>query len=234
MASKGWRLSFSVMVMVVLLVLAIRWFGAPAPQGQMGDDGLQSAFDPMLTDVRPYFPAFEGMTYHFFGEGMEYATFTRQITFTAPGFLQVEDLSGTNLAQVMEYGEDEIKIVWSEEEFHANESLLEAELRKDRAAGGIKNLILLQGPLVKGHTWSDEGFRREIMAIDEAVTVPLGTFYDVVTVKSQSSTAADFVIYEYYAKNIGLIKRVSLHSQDEATYAVVSNLNSLACPPPYF
>lgn len=234
MLNKGWRLSFSVVMFVLLTALAIKWFGPPAPPEPTGEDGLQVVLDPAPTDVRSYFPALQDMSYHFSGEGMEYAAFTRQITFSAPGLLQIENLSGTNLVQVVEYSENELKVVWSEEEFYTAESLLDEALREDRATGRKRNLVLLQAPVVKGHTWSDEDFQREIIAIDETVIVPLGTFREVVMVKSQSVAADDFVIYEYYAKNIGLIKRVSLYTKGEATNAIISSLNSLNCPPPQF
>ena len=210
MNGKGWRLSFSVMVIILLT-------------------GVQN--EPVATDLRMYLPPLQGMAYYFSGEGMEYAAFTRQITFTSPVSLQMEDLSGTNLAQVVEYSPDELKIIWSEEEFYAQESLLDSASREGRERGSTRNLILLKTPVEKGNSWTDERFQREIVATNATVTLPLGTFYEVVVVKTKRADDDDFVTYEYYAKNIGLIKRESVYLLDGETYAVVSNLKGLASPP---
>jgi hypothetical protein len=51
-------------------------------------------------------------------------------------------------------------------------------------------------------------------------------------VKSRSAETDSFVTYEYYAKNIGLIKRVSISEAGDASIAIVSDLTSLAGPPP--
>ena len=237
MNTKGWRLSFSVMVILLMGALIMKWIGssgAPLTEVNGSLDVDPSLSGSAVTDVRVFFPPLQGMTYYFAGEGMEYASFTRQITFTTPDAVQVEDRSGTNLAQVVEYGPEGLRIIWSEEEFYSKESLLDDTMREGRSSGGPRDLLLLKAPVMKGNTWRDASFDREIIAADEIVTIPLGTFYEVVTVKSRSIEADDFVMYEYYAKNIGLIKRVSLYVQDEKTYAVVSNLQSLACPRPQF
>lgn len=231
MNGKGWRLSFSVMVIILLVALVMRWMGTPV---SVPTTETQGNDEFVATDLRVYFPPLQGMTYSFSGEGMEYASFTRQITFTSPDFLQMEDLSGTNLAQVVQYSPDEIKIIWSEEEFYAKESLLDSAYREGRGRGSARDLILLKAPVEKGNSWTDERFQREIVATNATITIPLGTFYEVVAVKSRRAEDDAFVTYEYYAKNIGLIKRESLYLLDGETYAVVSNLNRLACPPPQF
>lgn len=230
MNGKGWRLSFSVVVMILMIALAIKWMEPPVAT-PVEDEVIEVITVPETVmsepDLRMYFPPLKGMTYYYAGDGMEFASLSRRITFVTPGYLQVEDLSGTNLAQVVEYGATGLKVIWSEEEFYETKSLLEPSNLEERETGSSKNRILLQAPIVKGHTWNDEGFRREIVATDEVVTVPLGTFYEVVVVKSRSAGTDDFVQYEYYAKNVGLIKRESLYVQDGETVAVVSSLKSL-------
>ncbi|MGI6651654.1 MAG: hypothetical protein ACOX4Y_07895 [Limnochordia bacterium] len=229
MKAKGWRLTFSLIIVVLAAALVLRWMEPPEDGAEQGE-AVQAM--PASADLRAYFPSLPGMTYFFAGEGMEYAAFTRKVTFADSGFIQIEDLSGTNLAQVFECCRDEVRVIWSEEEFYESQSLLDAAYREERGSGTARNLIPLQAPLIPGHTWHDEGFRREILAVDETVTVPMGTFFEVVTVKSRSQAVEDFVTYEYYAKNIGLIKRVSLYVQDGETYAVASNLRSMAGPLP--
>ncbi|HBN96909.1 MAG TPA: hypothetical protein DDZ66_11455 [Firmicutes bacterium] len=228
MNGKGWRLSFSVMVIILLVALIMKWM---EPSVLIHTEGTGVQNEPVATDLRMYLPPLQGMAYYFSGEGMEYAAFTRQITFTSPVSLQMEDLSGTNLAQVVEYSPDELKIIWSEEEFYAQESLLDSASREGRERGSTRNLILLKTPVEKGNSWTDERFQREIVATNATVTLPLGTFYEVVVVKTKRADDDDFVTYEYYAKNIGLIKRESVYLLDGETYAVVSNLKGLASPP---
>jgi hypothetical protein len=222
MNGKQWQLAFLVVVIVLFLALVLNWFGP----------NEQSQENVTTTDVRAYLPPLQGITYFFVGEGMEYAAFSRRITHVAPGFIQLEDLSGTNLAQVLETSPQELRITWSEEEFYENDSLLDAPSRAGREGGRSTDLVLLKAPLTKGNTWSDERFSREIVSVDETVTVPLGVFYDVVVVKNKSATSNDFVQYEYYAKNIGLIKRESLFVQNGQTVAVVSSLKSITGPFP--
>lgn len=230
MKSKGWRLTFSLIVMFLVAALVIVWM---EPREELELEGANTVqLLPAAGDLRIYFPPLEGMTYYFAGEGMEYASFTRKITFADSGLLQIEDMSGTNLARVVECGPDEVRVIWAEEEFYEEQSLFDADYREQRDYGSARNLIWLQAPLVPGHAWSDEMYHREILATDEIVKVPLGTFFEVVTVKIRSIDADDFVTYEYYAKNIGLIKRVSLYVHDGETYAVSSSLRNMVGPRP--
>ena len=234
MNGKGWRLSFSVIVLILVVALAMKWLEPPVSTSKAENEADIPALATAASDLRVYLPPLHGMIYYFTGKGMEYAAFSRRITSAAPGFLQIEDTSGTNLAQVAEYNTDELKVIWSETEFYENRSLLDPSVREGRKGGEPTNLVFLKAPVIKGQKWNDASFQREIVSTDHVVTVPLGTFYEVVVVKSRSLQAEDFVQYEYYAKNMGLIKREALYVQDGETFAVVSSLNSLACPPPQF
>jgi hypothetical protein len=231
MEGKGWRLSFSVMVIILLVALIMSWM---EPSVEVLSDGTRTETEGSSTDLRVYLPPLQGMVYSFSGEGMEYASFTRQVTFSSPDALQMEDLSGTNLAQVVQYGRDELKVVWSEGEYYDKRSLLDAEYRQSRGRDHSRELVLLKAPVEKGHSWVDERYHREIVATDATVTLPLGTFYEVVVVRSQPTDDSGSYVYEYYAKNIGLIKREFLYLLDGETYAVVSYLNRLGCLPPQY
>ena len=175
MPSKGWRLSFPILVIVAVLLLVSRWFG-PSSDSLEDAKNPSEVLEPAASDVRVYFPALQDMTYYFSGQGMEYADFTRQVTHTAAHALQIEDRSGTNLAQVVELGPEELRIVWAEEEFYEEESLLDQAARQERGSGTARNLILLQAPVVQGHAWKDERFHREIIATDETLTLPMAPF----------------------------------------------------------
>jgi len=231
MQGRGWRLRFPIMVLFVVLVLAIRWFG-PASDIPDAED-VSEVTEPASKDVRIYLPPLTNLVYTYLGEGMEFASFTRTITYATTAALQMEDSSGTNLAQVVELSPEELRIIWAEEEFYEEASLLDEEIRQERSLGRKRDLVLLKAPVLQGQSWSDEAFHREIIATDETITVPLGTFYEVVAVKSRSVETESFVTYEYYAKNVGLIKRVSVSEEGEA-YAVVSSLSRLSSPPSLF
>lgn len=218
MDGKRWQWVFLLLVGVLIVAFGLNLL----------DKSASTEGECPYYDVRAYFPSLAGMTYYYVGEGMEYAHFSRRLTHVAPGAIQVEDLSGTNLVQVIETSPQELRSVWSEEEFLENRSLLEPQARSGRESGWNTELVLLQAPLEKGHTWSDERFQREIVATELTVRVPLGEFQDVVVVKNKSINNEGFVQYEYYAKNIGLIKREALFVENGDTYAVVSSLRSIA------
>ncbi len=222
MNNSQWR-TLLLLVLVILVGLAVVRL-LVVPEAERGAEA-PAALDSIEEVDRPqaYFPAFVGLTYHFAGEGMEFAAFSRRITFARAGLIQVEDLSGTNLARVYEVNESEVKVLWSQEEFYRRESLLD----QSPGPGRQENIILLQAPLKVGHSWEDGQFRREIISMDEIVTVPLGTFHAVLVVKS-TPLDSPCETYEYYAKNMGLIKRKSVFTADGEEYHVISKLQSIS------
>lgn len=219
MAKKNWQAGYLVLILLLFALLAMNWTW-PEEGGEESPD-----------DLRAYLPALVGMTYHYEGMGMEFASFTRRLTFAAQGLLQLEDLSGTNLAQVVERRQEEIKVIYAEKEFYEGESLLEEAVRRSRPLGRSVDLILLKAPPKVGTNWQDQQFQREITAVGEVVEVPLGVFYDVAVVKSRSRDGASGEIYEYYAKNVGLIKREFILESEGETFTVTSSLKALSFPP---
>lgn len=223
-------LKVSLLIIVLLLVLTlmvqkVSVFKEPTKARERTEN---TAISKGAEDVRHYFPAFQGAIYHFAGEGMEFASFARTISYVSQGLLQMEDASGTNLAQVVEHGPDKIRIFWTEAEFYEERSILEPEAR---GVGQNVDLLPLKAPLKPGATWHDERFRREILKVDQVVTVPAGTFAAVVVVKAKNHETEGFVQYEYYAKNVGLIKRESIFVDDGQTYEVVSALRRFVLNP---
>lgn len=203
----SWKYIIFAFVIVLTTVLVLFWAGPFSQQSR--------------EDVRAYFPAWAGSFYQYEGWGLEYAEFSRKITFVEDGFLQMEDLSGTNLAQVVEIKKERIRIIRRQEEFYEKKSLL-----KDKEP--TMNLVLLEAPLKKGATWEDDFFQREIVAVDEVVTVPLGTFHAVVVVKVVGEHSS---FYEYYAKNMGLIKRETIFTNETRQNPVVSSLKEVTIIP---
>lgn len=232
-----WKIAFFLILIMLVGLAAVRLLPLPRiERGLEAPAGGDSGEGDGLGGVGAYFPAFVGLKYHFAGEGMEFASFSRQITFAAGNLIQVEELNGTNLVRVIELAHGEIKEVWSQEEFYSGESLLDGALFDGAGAGRREQLILLQAPLQIGRSWEDARFRREIVGVDETVAVPLGTCHSVLVVKSiprgsaQSPDGAGIpqaATYEYYAQNLGLIRRESVFTADGETYSVVSQLQRI-------
>lgn len=236
MNNSRWRMSFAIILVILIGLGVVRMLAVPGVEQGEDAPAVESAEgEPVAAvtrDVQAYFPALVGLSYHFAGEGMEFSSFTRRITFASGGLIQVEDLSGTNLARVFESSDSELKVLWSQEEFYRQESILNNDLAEGAGTGRRENLILLQAPLIVGKSWEDERFRREIVGVDEVVTVPLGTFHAVIVVKSialagENGTDEQTTTYEYYAPNIGLIQRESIFVSNGETYAVISKLQRI-------
>lgn len=223
------RLSFLVVLFVLVVALGLKWL--ELPQQAAGPESLEPAPALAPVDIRAYLPPWLDASYEFSGEGIEYASFTRRITHTSPGFIQMEDASGTNLAQVVEINAEEAKIIWAEEEFYEKRNLLYPFSREARTGDQVRDVVLLKAPAAVGTVWSDERFQREIVSVDQVLTVPFGTFYDVLVVKSRSHANDSFVHYEYYAINVGLIKREALYMQDGEAFTVISELENLTITP---
>lgn len=232
MKGKRWRVGFFIVFLLLVATLVYQWMQPGAFEHENEQENEQEGFSAVVADLgeddlRAYFPNWAGTTYRFNGEGMEYSSFSRKTSFARDGLLQIEDKSGTNLVQVVECTSDEIRVIWVEEEFYDDVSILNQLSRADRESGRETNLVILKAPLKEGASWTDERFQREIRSVDQTMDTPFGTIYDIVVVRSKSIGAEDFVQYEYYAKNIGLIKQETLQVLNGETYGTVSTLNDL-------
>ncbi len=147
MNSNGrWKTPLLVLLIVLLALGAVRILTRSGPDRVREPVDVSGApeqqVEVMVKDVSSYFPAFLGLTYHYAGEGMEFAAFTRRITYASGGLLQVEDLSGTNLARVYEVSDSQLKVLWSREEFYSRDSLLDDFPQQEAGPGRLENLIL--------------------------------------------------------------------------------------------
>lgn len=163
------------------------------------------------TSVKAYFPLHTNMTYLFDGEGVAYPSFEREIMYVSDSFMQVLDIgTGTNIVYVFEVKEDEVVLLTEEAEFYEETNLIE-QVKENEAKD-----VLLKAPIKEGTTWETTERTREITAINKTITVPAGTFHDVLEVKIGSKNDdSDTVTYEYYAKNIGLIKQKTVDELGE-------------------
>ncbi len=152
--------------------------------------------------ILAYFPLHLGMEYQFAGEGNEYASFVRKIIHVEDNYLQLTDNNGgTIVTSIYELTETELKKIYSQGEFYSEENLIpEAKSSKDSAE------VIIRTPLTEGNNWDNNGEKREIVAVNQTLDLPAGTFYGVLQLKIHYKESGALA-YEYYAPNLGLIKR---------------------------
>ncbi len=181
-----------------IAILLILIFGLTACS-QVDNPGREE--NQKALNLKAYFPMHQGMEYSYAGEGNEFAPFTRRIMFTRYNYLQLtDDNGGTVVVKVYKYNDNEITEVFSEGEFYGNEDII-PDVRDNEE----KSEIILKAPLEVGNSWSSNDQEREIVAVDQEVKVPAGTFYQVIKIKITYQDSNN-TGYEYYAPNIGLIK----------------------------
>lgn len=180
-------------------------------------------------DVRSYFPAQPGMVWHYAGEGAEYADFSRHITAVQGDLILLEEVTtGTTVGAVYSLSKERSAVLVSVEEYAAEERDLFQEV--DSAAPAQR--ILLQTPIAVGTHWQDEVGLRQITAVLPEMTVPAGTFYDVVAVQTTPHGEEwEHEITEYYALNVGLIRR-DFAVQGETPMTISSYLYAYGYHPP--
>ncbi|MFW6027131.1 MAG: hypothetical protein ACOCRX_12420, partial [Candidatus Woesearchaeota archaeon] len=151
---------------------------------------------------KAYFPLLQGMEYSYAGEGIEFAPFERKIMFVEDKHLQLtDDNGGTVVVKIYKLSEQKVTQIFSKSEFYEDDNLI-----PDVKENEDKNDIILKAPLEVGNSWSSNKKNREIVAVDQKVKVPAGTFYQVVKIKI-SHQDSENTGYDYFAPNIGLIKR---------------------------
>lgn len=151
-------------------------------------------------NVLDYFPYRENKQYFYEGEGNEYAAFWSYEDYQDKdsGRIQLRtDNGGTQTVQVLEGNTSSISVVVSKEENYYRDNILKINSVEEPE-------ILLMGPLEKGTKWTlPDGRKRYISETEKEISVPLGKFtaIEVTTEEKGGETK------EYYAKDIGLIKR---------------------------
>ncbi|MEJ6952011.1 TapB family protein [Natronospora cellulosivora (SeqCode)] len=184
------------------------------------DNIIEDDYEGLKTDVNilSYFPFNEGMFFDYEGEGMEYAAFTREIKHVENQHAQIHDATaGTIIAALYSFEDDRISIVNRQEEFYSDENIID-ELMEEEIID-----VILKKPLEVGTSWEIGHRYKEIIAIEDEITVPAGTFYDVIKVKTEYIDQDTFTTYDYYAKNIGLILRENI----DENYKIVARLQEI-------
>lgn len=144
-----------------------------------------------------YLPLEVGNSWEYQGEGMEYATFTREVLYKEGSKAQIkEDNSGTITAKVFEITDDAITSVFTQSESYDDENFLEFENNEE--------VVILKSPIQVGTKWETKEGTKEIVEIDASLDTPAGEFNDLVKVQTKYE---DNISYEYYKEGIGLVRR---------------------------
>lgn len=190
------RKIFTLFLLLFLGILAGCIEKEPLEDNQNGQ-----AAEVRAADLRSYLPKISGMYYQFTGEESEYALFSREIKYVDRSKVQFHDSSsGSEMVRVYKLASDQITQVYQTSEFAAADYLEKTDDEPDE--------IILKTPLKVNNTWESAGKQREIISINETVTVPIGTYYNVLKTKTTFIDRPNSPeIYEYYAENVGLILR---------------------------
>lgn len=147
--------------------------------------------------VETLFPIKENVKYDYEGVGNEYAFYNVHIDYTSDTRVQQRiNNGGTETVKVIEVKDGKVTEVFSKGEVYYRENYLQNDAQE---------VILLQGPIRKGTTWTlEDDSKRTITGINVDVAVPAGKYKAVeVTTEGVHSTIVD-----YYAPGVGLVKSV--------------------------
>ena len=170
----------------------------------------------VIHDVRTYFPCEPGMTWVYEGIGNEYAGFTSKVMYQEGSLGQVsKNNGGTELGLVYRITPQAVILFFTKAEFYTDTKFFH-EMPNCQE-------VVLEAPLIAGHSWQDDRDRREVKSVEETVQVPLGQFEHVVKIKVTplASNNSDYS-FEYYAPNVGLI----LQEYISGDYKIVSQLKA--------
>lgn len=170
-----------------------------------------------------YYPILENTRYYYKGDGNEFAEYSSFIDYTLNDRFQTRvDNPGTSVARIYELKDGVLKVLLNKGETYHREDYL----RNPTLAGELTEDILIQEPLEKGNSWTlANGNKREITGIDIKVTVPYGE-YEAIEV---TTTDANGITKDYYAKDVGLIQSKYIAGTDE----ISSSLEKIENNTPY-
>lgn len=160
--------------------------------------------------VKDYYPIKENVKYTYVGNGNEYASYNVYIDYTSGDKVQQRvNNGGTEAVKVVEVKDGKVTRMLSRGEVYYRENLL--------AVKDSDNEVLLMEPIMKGTTWKlKDSSTRTITDISADVTTPEGNFkaVEVVTEGTNGKT------YDYYAKDVGLVKSVFVAGNTEISSAL--------------
>ncbi len=203
---------FTIIVMMLLLFT----FGCNKDE----DNNNDNKEELKLAD---YYPVEENTRYFYKGDGNEFAEYSSFIDYTLNDKFQTRvDNPGTSLAKIYELKDGVLKTLYTKGETYYREDYL----RNPTLLGELSEDILIQEPLEKGNSWTlTNGNKREITGTDIKVTVPYGE-YEAIEV---TTTDANGITKDYYAKDVGLVQSKYIAGTDE----ISSSLEKIEKNTPY-
>ena len=158
---------------------------------------------------------------HYSGTGNEFAEFSSYVEYIKDDLIQIRYTNpGTSSVSVYKIGQDAVTRIFFEGEIY---------YRHDFMTKNDTDEIIIKSPIQKGNTWElQDGTVRTITAVDIEIELGTGTYKAIeITTKAASSTLKD-----YYALDMGLIKRV--FTTDEAPgEEIISELLSITGDVPF-
>lgn len=148
--------------------------------------------------IKDFYPFKENIKYIYEDKGKDSSTSSVYIDYLKGDTIQLRFTSnGTSKVKVLEYKNEELKIINSKSECNFREDLTAKHEENEE--------ILLKEPLVKGSSWTlPDGRKRYISNTEVSITTPYGSLKALeVTTENNDSKDTD-----YYALNIGLVKTV--------------------------
>lgn len=167
-----------------------------------------------------YFPFEKDIHLKYKGTNNEYAEYETYVDFITDDTIQIRnDNPGVMSAIVYTLKNGELKKV-----FNGGEGSYKHNYMSSRN----QDEIILKEPIKVGTEWQlKDGEKRSITALEAEVQTPAGK-YSAIEVKTEGK---DFVITDYYAKGIGLIKNV--YKAKEGDFTVLSELEKIERNVPY-
>ena len=163
--------------------------------------------------IEEYYPIMENTKYSYEGEGNEFATYTVLVDYISDNRIQIRtDNGGTESITVLEIKDEQLSILYSRGETYFRQNFLNGEYEDGK--------VLLKTPLKEGNSWAyDENTRAIITSLSKEVVTRLGNYEALeVTLEGEQEKTIN-----YYAKDMGLVKTISLGDG----YEVSSTLSSV-------
>ncbi len=201
---------------IIAMMLLLFTFGCNKDEGNNNNNKEE-------LKLADYYPIQENTRYYYKGEGNEFAEYSSFIDYTLNDKFQTRvDNPGTSLAKIYELKDGVLKILYTKGETYYREDYL----RNPTLAGNLSEDILIQEPLEKGNSWTlSDGNKREITGIDIKVKVPYGEYKAI----EVTTTDANGITKDYYAKDIGLVQSKFIVGNEE----ISSSLEKIEENTPY-
>lgn len=203
---------------IILMIMSLTVFSSCGSGGNNGNNQKppekakppESSQPPVQTEykVSDFFPFTKDLHIKYKGKGNEYAEFETYVEYVKDNIMQIRNINpGTSMAFVYEIGGGMLKKVFSKGEVY---------YKYDFTSQKGDEEILIKEPVKVGTEWTlKDGAKRSITSTDKEVSTPLGKYKAL----EVTTLWPDSTIHEYYAKDVGLIKRdfTPKNSKDSVT-----------------